>query len=189
MKSFLSFVAGVSIGIAISWKLNKNKYEEMVQEEVESLREFKNKKMEKDVKEETIEEVENIDNSAEEVYEEEMDRAKSIIDYNKYSNKDEMGPCERAANKNPLYVITPEDFASQVGYDTDTFYIFEDDIITDDNNQIITNVEETFGMTVKEIRSQFGIYEDASVYVRNERIQMDYEILREIDTYEKRNGE
>lgn len=198
MKGFLKFVAGIGVGIAISWSYHKNKYEEMIQEEVESLRNAKKIKHGDAVKEEFLADEnkkgtdvkEEIDNASEEAYKEEIERAKTIINYNKYSTKrDEERSCEKTGCKNPLYIITPDEFASRDGYDTDTFYIFEDNIIADDNNKRIDNVKETFGLTVEEIRDQFGVYEEDSVYIRNEKIDMDYEILRELDTYEKRNGE
>lgn len=203
MKKFLTFVAGIGVGVAISWTYHKNKYEEMVQEEVESLRESKEKKPESgwsDSYTPTDDEIKTyhngrriepveIDNSAEEAYEEELEKAKDIINYNNYVKKSVMGPCEEAAIKCQIHIITPEEFATEVGYDTDTFYMFEDNVITNDNDEIVDNVPEIFNLTTEEIRNQFGIYEDDSVYVRNEKIQMDYEILREIDTYEKRNGE
>jgi hypothetical protein len=191
MKNILSFIAGIGIGVAISWSFHKNKYENMIQEEVESLRNAKKAEHGDCTEARQEEPVEEIDNSAEEVYEETLNEARHIINYSGYSKKgeEEMGSCEKAALKNPIYVITPGEFATQVGYDTDTFYIFEDDIIADDNNDIVDNIEQTFGMKVKDIRIQFGVYEDDSVYIRNENTQTDYEILRELDTYEKRNGE
>jgi hypothetical protein len=174
MKSFLTFMAGLGLGIAISWSYNKNKYEQAIGEEVKPL---ENKKRSSD-----------IDNSSERVYEEHLkEEAKNIINYSGYSKKDKED--ESIKMKNPLYVITPDEFASQVGYDTDTFYIFADDVITNDNNEKIDDVRKTFGLDINEIKAQFGIYEDDSVYIRNEKIQTDYEILRELDTYEKRNGE
>ena len=190
MKNFLAFIAGVGVGIAIAWTYNKNKYEDMVQEEVESLRDMKKKK-EEPIKES---EKEGLD-TAEEIYEEHLakEEAKKIINYNNYSKiedeEDNCGAIARERIKNPIHVITPEEFASEVGYDTDTFYIFENDIVANDNNEEIKNVEEMFALTVQEIRGQFGIYEDDSVYVRDEKLQMDYEILRELENYEKGNDE
>jgi hypothetical protein len=191
MKNILSFIAGIGLGVAISWSFHKNKYEEMVQEEVESLRQVKVKKEESlDVdKEVRVEDPEEMDNSAEKEYEEHLSEVKTIINYNGYSKKDNVEKEESKSPKNPLYVITPDEFASEVGYDTDTFYLFEDDVIADDRNEKVTNVKETFGLTVEEIRNQFGVHEDDAVYIRNERLKTDYEILRELDTYEKRNGE
>jgi hypothetical protein len=193
MKNILTFIAGLGIGVAVSWSFHKNKYEQMVQEEVESLRDMKSKKEEPvendtDTKEEDVEE---IDNSAEETYEDHLNQVKTIINYNGYSKKDEIEKDDSSVDKpnNPIFIITPEEFASQLGYDTDTFYCFEDDIITNDNNEVVTNVKEVLGFTVEEIRKQYGVYEDDAVYIRNERIQMDYEILRDLDTFKKRNGE
>lgn len=189
MKSLLTFVIGAGIGAAISWVYHKNKYEEIIQEEITSLR--ANSKLSTFASDKK-----NDDKTNQVGYEEDnskttINKARNIIDYNGYSKNDEpeIGPCEAAARRNPLYVITPEEFASQLGYDTDTFYLFADDIITNDNNEVLSNVKEMFGITIDEIKDQYGKYEDNAVYVRDERIQMDYEILKELGPYEKRNGE
>ena len=44
MKSLLMFIGGLTIGAGVTYVIQKNRYEEMIQEEVEDLREhYKNK--------------------------------------------------------------------------------------------------------------------------------------------------
>lgn len=188
MKKILTFIAGLGLGVAISWTYHKNKYEEMIQEEVDSLREM-SKKVTKD------DENEKKTCPEDTTTDDELDEAKVIIQYNKYSKTEdvipskteEMGPCEREANRNPIFVITPDEFASEPGYDTDTFYIHANDVVVNDNFEVVKDVVGTLGLTVKEIREQFGIYEDNAVYVRDVKINMDYEILIDLDIYKKRD--
>ena len=39
-----------------------------------------------------------------------------------------------------------------------------------------------------EIKDQFGVYEDDSVFIRNSDNKCDYEILRDEEDYVRRNG-
>lgn len=198
MKSFLTFVVGVGIGAVVSTIYYKNKYEEQINEEFREAREYrrqeqKNRDAANEKADEIIKANKKEGTDIGEIYEEHLaakEKAKNIINYNGYAKSSDT--TEEDKKPEPIvipYVITPDEFASEVGYDTDSFYIFEDDVIADENNDKIDNVKETFGLTVEEIRNQFGVYEDDSVYIRNERLKVDYEILRELDTYEKRNGE
>ena len=188
MKNILALIAGIGIGVAISWTYNKNKYEEMVQEEVESLRENNKKKSKKSEQTEEKEQDKNtISQKEKKEYDKQLDGVKKIIDYNHYSQNEEDE--EKDADHQFMTIIKPEEFADKIGYDTDSFYIFANNVVTDENNEVITNVKETLGFTVEEIRNQFGVYENDAVYIRNPKLNMDYEVLRELETYQKRDGD
>lgn len=192
MKNILALIAGIGIGVAISWTYNKNKYEDMVQEEVESLRNMNDEKSKKEsmkVEEEKAKHVDISTQKEKEEFDKQLDDVKKIIDYNNYSqNPDDEEDKEIGGNK-LMTIIKPDEFADKIGYDTDSFYIFADNIITDENNEVIINVKETLGFTVEEIRNQFGVYENDAVYIRNPKLNMDYEVLRELETYQKRDGD
>ena len=196
MKNILALIAGIGIGVAISWTYNKNKYEEMVQEEVESLREMNQSKKEpmdaeedkgKMWEESRKAKVDMGTQKEKEDFDKNLNNIKTIINYNHYSQ--EKDDKEEAKEKSSMVIIKPEEFADKIGYDTDSFYLFADNIITDDNNAAIDNVKETLGFTVEEIRNQFGVYENDAVYIRNPKLNMDYEVLRELETYQKRDGD
>lgn len=189
MKSLLMLISGIAIGAGVSWAYHKNKYEQMIQEEVESLR---NHMKEKEHHDKSIEnpdkkvETECFDNEEKE-FDNQMNKAKTIINYNKYSNIDDE---EKMVNKyEKPFVVTPEDFASVPGYDTDTFYYHHDDIISNGDQEMVDDIEDILGLTVDEIRDQFGVYEDSAVYIRNPRLKTDYEILLENDDFVRRNGD
>ena len=195
MKNILALIAGIGIGVAISWTYNKNKYEEMVQEEVESLRESKKEKVTQETMwKESMEakKGKNVDTNSQkekEEFDKQLDDVKKIIDYNNYSQNPEAEEDKEIGDDKLMTIIKPDDFADQIGYDTDSFYIFADNIVTDENNEVITNVKETLGFTAEEIRNQFGVYENDAVYIRNPKLNMDYEVLRELETYQKRDGD
>ena len=189
MKSVLTFIAGLAIGTGVSWVYHKNKYETMINEEMDELRDHiqnreKNGKEVTDICEESIkEELESIEcdymkeeNRRNEEYDE-------ILLQKRYTNS------EDAISNKSLHVVAPDDFASVPGFDTDTFYYYANDIITDDNNEIVdeSTIRSLFGMTAMEIKDQFGVYEDDSVFIRNSDNKCDYEILRDEEDYVKRN--
>jgi hypothetical protein len=195
MKSIVMFISGLVIGAGVSWVYHKNKYEEMVQDEVEELRSHMKNQQGTTCKE-SDKNIQNPDakiqeESTEEQYDESMEKAKKIINYSKYSTVDVNEDAELSSSPEyrPPFVVTPEDFASLPGFDTDTFYYHQDDVISNDNQEIVDDVELTLGMSILEIKEQFGVYEEDAVYIRNERLKTDYEILRDESDYVKRNGD
>jgi hypothetical protein len=201
MKSILMFIGGIVVGAGASWVYHKNKYEQMVQDEVESLREhMKNGKSTnteptefeaKDENEEIKQAKEYYDNNlAEEEYDESMARVHNLVRENHYTSSNDKE--ENMANKyKKPFVVTPDDFASVPGFDTDTFYYHQDDIISNGDNEMLGEheVEQILGLSVLQIKEQFGVYEEDSVYIRNMRMKCDYEILREEENFTRRNGD
>ena len=53
-------------------------------------------------------------------------------------------------------------------------------IITDENDEPIDDIDDIVGSDFAE---HFGEYEDDSVFIRNDRLQCDYEILRDDRNY------
>ena len=63
-------------------------------------------------------------------------------------------------------------------YETVSLTYYADGVLTDEFGNVIEDVE---GMVGKESLTHFGEYEEDSVFVRNDSLKTDYEILR--DTY------
>ena len=190
MRNFLLFIGGVIVGAGATYLYQKNRYEEMIQEEVESLREHMREKeckcgetCDKDMENPDAKKIES---DKEDIidYPESLDQVKKIINYNKYSSHED----EITASKiEKTYVVTPEEFASIPGFDTDTFYYHHDDIISNENQEMVDDVENILGLSISDIKAQFGVYEDDAVYIRNMELQCDYEILREESDFTRRN--
>ena len=169
MKHILSesliFIAGAVIGSAITWKLAKTKYERIAQEEIESVREMYSKYSSK-----TEQSVENVENCDE--YENIAKIYKGDMSYSKEEEDTEMIK---------PYVIPPDEFDEE-GYETVTLYYYENGILEDQlSKEIIDNVDELIG---EDSLTHFGEYEDDSVFVRNDRLRIDYEILKVNERYE-----
>lgn len=81
------------------------------------------------------------------------------------------------------YVISPEEFGDndeEDGWETITLTLYSCGTLADIWGTKF-DIEETVGA---ESLNTFGQYEDDSVFVRNERLKIDYEILKDDETYE-----
>ena len=78
------------------------------------------------------------------------------------------------------HVISPEEFAEIEEYETTSLYYFSDGILTHLNGEVVEDVDEIIGT---ESLTHFGEYEDDSVFVRNDKLKCDFEILRDPTRY------
>jgi hypothetical protein len=86
------------------------------------------------------------------------------------------------SDKNEPHVITESEFNDE--YDTHdkcTVLYYDEGIITDEHDEVMTNIEETFGNNL----SLFGYGSDDKdvLYIRNDKLGIDYELLRQNTTY------
>lgn len=167
LNNLFLFSAGAAIGSVVTWKLLKTKYEQIAQEEIDSVKErFASKHKEI---------VENVENAPDE----NVTYNKIVEDcaYNKISNeikKEEVEDVERP------YVISPDEFGEMDDYEVNTLYYYADGVLTDDMSNVIDDVDDIVG---EDAFDHFGEYEDDSVFVRNDRLRSDYEILRDERRY------
>ena len=75
--------------------------------------------------------------------------------------------------KNRVYVISPEEFGNN-DYDAESLNYYADGVLTNSWDEVIEDVD---GFVGEDSLTRFGEYEDDCVYVRNEVLQTDYEIL------------
>ena len=208
MKGLLIFVGGLIVGAGSTYLIQKNRYEEMVKEELEEMREHyeseSNKKcggsnsvtevIKKTQDKERKEAEEAADRerpqnrynslTRDEVYErnqEEIEKNEEIINMNRYATSNED---LTAANKyHTPHIVTPDDFGSICGFDVATFYINESDVVINDRNEQVDEEEiiKITGMSAYEINKHFGEYENDpdSVYIRNMELKIDYEFLKD----------
>lgn len=162
------FSAGAAIGSAVTWIFVKKKYEKIAQEEIESVKEVfaRRNDAESEQTETVTEETPVFDEEDYEAYE-------SISQEYDYSTVPNIG------SEKP-YVISPEEFGELEEYDRISLTCYADKILTDENDCLIEDVERIVGL---ESLTHFGEYEDDSVFVRNDRLKCDYEILLDQRSY------
>lgn len=202
--NFAIFMAGVTTGAAATWFGLKKHYERIAQEEIDSVKavfaehrnnpmftekdETKQRDCEKGTTKEDIEEavkkfmgpfsepmspemMEFFKNPASE-----LDKMESAIEEIKENNK---------LKKDGPYIITPDEFAESNGYEGITLTYYLDDVLADDMDEIIEDADILVG---KDFKNHFGEYENDAVYVRNDTLKCDYEILKDLNTYEGATG-
>ena len=175
--NILIFAAGAAIGSAVTWKMLKTKYEQIAQEEIDSVKEVFSRR-ENDVK---IEIKPSSDSKP--IVKEKPDLAEyaKMLKELKYAS-DEVENEEKGGNDPAYdpYVISPDEFGEIDDYETVSLSYYEDGVLADDWDNEIEDVESLVG---EESLSHFGEYEEDCVYVRNDRYKTDYEILMVLSKY------
>lgn len=194
MKSTLSkiviFSVGAAIGSAVTYKIVKNRYEQIAKEEIESVKEVFSRRRDykNDIEPEKETEECRAEHNEEDSVTKELKEALNDIahseGYVNYSElihggkKSEVKQVKKWTKK--PYVIPPEEFDELDGYEAISLTYFADGVLTDDYNEPVEDVEGTVGLASLET---FGQYEDDSVFVRNEELMTDYEILADMRNY------
>lgn len=166
----LTFVAGVAVGVVASYTYFKNKYENLAQEEIDSVKEAFARQ-----KEEESEEVNEIKEYRRQIKE------AGYVNYHSMSStiiETEDEEVEPIMTK--PYVIPPEEFGMKDDYELVSLTYYADAILADDQDMKIEDVENMVGF---ESLGSFGEYEDDCVHVRNDAQKTDYEILRSLRNY------
>lgn len=166
--NFMIFVLGVAVGSVVTWRYVEKKYEQIAQDEIDSVKEVFSRR-EAGFTEDTEVRI-KADNAKEKP---------SVIEYaarlreQGYTNYSDMVD-EKPETVDKPYVIAPEEFGDLDGYETISLTYYADQILADDNDVIVDDVEDVVGF---DSLNSFGEYEDDSVFVRNDRLKCDYEIL------------
>ena len=199
--NLIIFTVGAAFGSAVTWKIVKDRYEKIVQEEIKSVKEVFsdrfNHSNEESSSEESDEEMseedpvsdyrkicwddlEDLDPSEleEEEYQADLIEYEDIANIYKEGGADNMPTSE---SREP-YVIEPIEFGELDDYKTFELTYYEDGILEDEDYDIVKNPEEILG---PDALGSFGEYEDDSVFVRNERLRADFQILKDYRTYDE----
>lgn len=179
-KNIVMMIVGFGLGYGLATWLGKRKYEELIDSEVAELRAYyASKNTDKEKKEEVKEE------SSEEVVED-KDYKKIAKRYSRnYSDPSaEVKELQEAIDNEPHqptiderdaapYIISDEAFYEEMpSYDkVSLFYYTVDDTLSDDQDQQIDDRYRLLGM--EDIKPD---EDPGTLYVRNERLMMDFEI-------------
>ena len=173
--NFMMLVLGVAVGSVVTWRYVEKKYEQIAQDEIDSVKEVFSKR-----------EAEFTENTEARIKADNAKEKPSVIEYaarlreQGYTNYSDMADekpeevKEAPMTVDKPYVIAPEEFGDLDDYETISLNYYADQILADDNDVIVDDVEDVVGF---DSLNSFGEYEDDSVFVRNDRLKCDYEIL------------
>lgn len=188
ITSILLFTAGAGIGSAVTWKLLKTKYEQIAQEEIDSVKEVYSKRASVAANPKPIE-GEGVEESHIPEKPDLMEYAAKLKEegYMDYSTNSKDEQKEEKEKKEPYtsdmdgysydeepYVITPEHFGEYDDYDTQILTLYNDGYLADDDDVEIVNIADVVG---EDFKDHIGDFEDDAVHIRNEKYKTDYEIL------------
>ena len=177
----MMFVLGAAVGSMVTWQYTKRKYEQIAQEEIDSVKSAYTKREVKSQVEIEKQVAEGGDDSLKYVKEKPgvLEYAAQLQKegYINYSSSISSG---NEAEENGPYIISPEEFGEFEEYEKISLTYYSDQVVADENDEVIDDVEGVIGF---ESLTHFGEYEDDSVFVRNDRLQSDYEILMDQRLY------
>jgi len=173
--NFMMFVLGVAVGSVVTWRYVEKKYEQIAQDEIDSVKEVFSKR-----------ETEFTEDTEVQIKADNAKKKPSVIEYAAWLRKrgytnysDMVDEKPEEVKEEPMsvdkpYVIAPEEFGELDDYETISLIYYADQILADDNDVIVDDIEDVVGF---DSLNSFGEYEDDSVFVRNDRLKCDYEIL------------
>ena len=193
-KGLCIFGAGVIAGAFVAARAVKEKYQQEAEEEIAEMREYyrelkkestKVETAEDDTKEESKEEPKDDFKPIEELEEaKEIIKDKGYINYTHYNDTDiKENNKEERVDENEIYIIDPEEYGGENGeYDTASLTYFKDGVLADEVDEIVAyNI-----IGGEENLQPFKDYPDCNaVYVRDDNIMVDYEILRDPYQYDE----
>lgn len=211
MKKVFIFLAGAAIGSVVTYKLTERKFNKLIDEEIESVKEtFKErlaKAMETQPDKEEPNKIVNINNYIGEKgtagddkgnpeYQKKMEELGYATGIDMAEEGTESQQVEEdesdytvevpvGREKVPPYVITEEEFG-EYGNEEETLMFYADGKLVDENEELIVDPESIIGDALSEFYND--PYKE-SVYVRDENNEKDFVILKSEKTYQEVYGE
>lgn len=163
-----SFGVGAAIGSLVTWKVTKTKYEKIANEEIESVKEHFRKKTDMN---------DIFHDICEEKYKDnlEPESVSSVIKGEAYCMDDP----EMYTVADRPFIITPEEFGELDEHEVVSITCYADNVVEDEFGEVMT-VEEVDAIVGAESLKHFGEYQADSVFVRNNALKRDYEILLDL---------
>ena len=184
-KMFI-FAAGILTGSLCTWYSVKKYYERIAYDEIDSMKEWLARRVEeqdKKIEDKTPDPTANPASPS--VKPNLMEYAAMVKDlgYTDYSRRQETPEPEKEEDEvdemDKPYIIEPDEFG-ECDYEEVSLTHYADGVLTDEQDNPIEDVD---GMVGEDYAEHFGEYEDDSVFVRNERLQTDFEILADQRNY------
>ena len=184
LSNTLAFTVGVAAGASVTYILIKKYFKKIADDEIDTMREYFQTKRAEGV--DAIEE-EPDDAEIKEARDEHQEDKPNIREYaslikkENYTNYSDTATDKKKEvdDVEKPYVITPEEFG-ELDYSTISLTYYSDDVLTYESDELVEDVDDIVGADFAE---HFGEYEDDSVFIRNDRMKTDFEILADKRNY------
>ncbi len=196
-KSAMAFISGLVIGVVASEEFFKRKYSKQYEEDSASVKaEYARLKSKIQKANQGATDSPLNDEKASQV----LAYAEAIRPYVSSDENDRPGTSycsprelavdgedeetEREDNFDGPVLISPDEYGERIHYNQVTFTYYADNVLVDELDEPVINLEEVIG---GDALTQFGNddigYGDDAVYVRNDRLRCEYEIIRDPRLY------
>lgn len=183
-SAMLGFLTGVTLGGAAAWYCSKERYAIIAEQEIASVKEAYAKRdvpamPEKSAPPTMLNPGKVQDKPAISEYARRV-QAEGYTEYSTTVARQEAETPKLTSGEVP-YVISPDEFGELDGYTPVSLTYFADGVLADEYGVVVDDVEEIIGDGL----NHFGEYEEDSVFVRNDAKRCDYEILKDLRTFEE----
>lgn len=170
MKKALIFVSGFALGCAAGMYVAKKKYDELIKEEVKSVKETltaNSKKIFRTKKEEEV---------SDDTPVEEVNENRPPVDYTKGTHisvvsEDVFGE-----------VVSEDEFGEEETYEKILLTLYADDILADEDDEELTE-DEIKGSVTRELLDKFIKSEEDVLYICNDTRKCYYEVTKDLRPY------
>ena len=169
MSKALYFLTGALLGACATYSLLKRKYEKQTQMEIDSVKKYFREWKDSDV--------------AYKIYSQKTENEERPIITEKEQEQERIMDDDITCQF--PYVISSDSFGTFDGYDTVTLTYYSDGILAELDDEIVDDISDTIGL---ESLNHFGEFEDDVVFVRNNRLSTDFEVVKDLRTYEEATG-
>ena len=176
LKIIFAFALGAAAGAAVSAHLLKKHYEEIAQEEIESVKETYAELYTSEESEEECEETTENETPGEKpnVHFTLTDKTKYLEEVRDYSGRE-----SKEVGTAPFEIMVDE-YGTVYEHDCIELTLFADGVLVDDGYEVIDNVDEIVG---KSNVCRLKDSDDDSIWVRNPVLKADYEIVKDVRNY------
>lgn len=171
LSTVLAFAAGAAVGSVVTWKYLKKRTDQIIEsyeDEIDNIADmYANRK--------TTDEVEESKKPERPTKPDLTAYATRIRDLEYQTETNPEPPAEEEErDMDKPYVITPDEFGENPEYDVCSINYYADHVLAYDWGGVVEDVDDTIGT---DSLKHFGQYEPDTVYVRNDVLKCDYEIL------------
>lgn len=171
-------IGAAAAGAVAAWYLTKDNEHKRADEEISEMREYYAHKCDSNNTPKAKKEAPVDKTSENKKKSKEMRDYQNIVRQN-YKKKREEEP------KKP-FVISPDDFGENPGYDRLSLTMYADNVVADENDDIVEDVEDCIGFANL---SHIGDYEADILHIQNDKLHIYYEITRDLRSYADVAGE
>ena len=186
LSNVLIFAVGAAVGSAVTYYLVKTKYEQIAQEEIDSVKSEFAKHVYAGPQDSDEAETEKNDIPEEEPVDGFTREYTGMVQKLGYHNYSDVEPVNIKRDKDDISeestaarVISPEEFGEE-DYKIVELTYWADGVLTDIKNKPIQDVD---GLIGKGTLKRFGEYEPDALHVRNDEKKIDFEIMRDLKRY------